>query len=162
MSLQKRGGDSEPDDDMDDIDIELDEIDETIEVDQLDDDNEDNEMEIDSDDDEDHQETAGDYISHDTNRIDEERVQTETMVLDDDRVTSNRLSRYEMVELINYRALQISKNPLCFVDITGMRDPVEMAIKELYQNKCPLMVKREVAPNMFELWNPNLMVKPQL
>lgn len=87
---------------------------------------------------------------------------TEIMVNDEDRTTSDVLSKYEIIELISIRATQISKGNRVFTDITGLRDPISMAKKEIYDNQCPLLVKRHIGNNMYEVWNPNEMSKPKI
>jgi DNA-directed RNA polymerase subunit K/omega len=87
---------------------------------------------------------------------------TQTIVKDEQRITSDVLSKYELVELINIRATQISKGNRVFTDITGLRDPVSMAKKEIYDNQCPLLVKRHLGNNLYEIWNPNEMPKPKI
>lgn len=148
------------------INEELDEVDDTVEVDQLEETNEDGDNEdyeyVDSDD-----EDVGD--SGNVNEYDQssdwmstDAIVVETIVPDDERVTSNIMTRYELCSLVSMRAQQISKNPTCFVDVTGLHDPSDMALREIYQNKCPFLLKRKVGHGVFELWNPNDMVKPQL
>lgn len=86
----------------------------------------------------------------------------ETIVPAEERVTSDRLSRYEAVELLSIRASAIERGAQCFVDTQGIRDRIEMAKKELYANRCPLLIKRKVGLGMVEIWDPNTMSKPLL
>ncbi len=86
----------------------------------------------------------------------------EYIVKEEDRITSDYLSKYEMIELINIRATQISKGDYPFTDVKNLRDPISMAKKEVYDNRCPLLVKRAIGNNKFEIWNPNLMFKPKI
>lgn len=86
----------------------------------------------------------------------------EIIVAMEDRITSDILSKYEIVELISIRATQISKGDKPFTDVESLRDPIAMAKKELYDNRCPLLVKRGVGNNMYEYWNPNYMSKPKI
>ena len=87
---------------------------------------------------------------------------TEIIVNDEDRITSDVLSKYELIELISIRATQISKGNRVFTDIAGLRDPISMAKKEIFDNQCPLLVKRHIGNNMYEVWNPNEMSKPKI
>lgn len=80
----------------------------------------------------------------------------------DDKITSNILTIYEMSELIGIRATQISQGSPVFVDINYISDPIEMAKKEILNNKCPLYVKRYIGLDRYELWNPNEMIKPKI
>ena len=80
----------------------------------------------------------------------------------DDKITSNILTIYEITELIGIRATQISKGAPVFTDIEYLNDPIEMAKKEIINNKCPLYVKRYIGLDKYELWDPNTMIKPKL
>lgn len=86
----------------------------------------------------------------------------ERVVPAEERITSDFLTRYEMVELLNARSVAIEKGCQCYVDTAGMTSAVDMAMKEILQNKCPLMVKRIVGDGLVELWSPNEMGKPAL
>jgi DNA-directed RNA polymerase subunit K/omega len=86
----------------------------------------------------------------------------ETVLPAEQRTTSNRLSRYEMVELLSLRASAIERGAQCFIDTDGMRNVVDMAKKEIYSNRCPLLVKRAVGLGLIEIWDPNTMEKPLL
>lgn len=97
-------------------------------------------------------------------------ITKERVIPDDERLTSDMLSRFEQTELITIRASQIEKynNHLLTDDeIKGLHDPVEIAEKELQLRKIPLMLKREVAENILpdgthevyvEYWCPNTMI----
>lgn len=84
------------------------------------------------------------------------------IIKNDNKITSNILTIYEMSELIGIRATQISQGSPVFVDINYISDPIEMAKKEIINNKCPLYVKRYIGLDRYELWNPNEMVKPKI
>jgi len=86
----------------------------------------------------------------------------EIIVKEEDRITSDVLSKYEIVELISIRSTQISKGDMPFTDVSGLRDPISMAKKEIYDNRCPLLVKRHIGNNMYEYWDPNNMSKPKI
>lgn len=78
------------------------------------------------------------------------------------RITSEKLSDYEIAELINIRATNISKGGRIFTDISGLTDPIEMAKKELIDRKCPLYIKRQLGYVddilYIEKWSPNEMI----
>ena len=84
------------------------------------------------------------------------------IVQSDDKITSNILTIYEMVELISIRGSQIANGSYVFTDITGITEPTEMAKKEIMDNKCPLYIKRHIGLDRYELWSPNLMSKPKI
>lgn len=78
------------------------------------------------------------------------------------RITSEKLSDYEIAEIINVRATNISKGGKIFTNIEGLYDPIEMAKKELLDRKCPLYIKRNIGfvDNILyiEKWSPNEMI----
>ena len=84
------------------------------------------------------------------------------IIKSDDKITSNILTIYEMTELIGIRATQISQGAPVFVDIEYISDPIEMAKKEIINNRCPLYVKRYIGLDRYELWDPNIMIKPKI
>lgn len=84
------------------------------------------------------------------------------IIKSDDKITSNILTIYEMTELIGIRATQISQGSPVFIDIDCISDPIEMAKKEILNNKCPLYVKRYIGLDKYELWDPNIMIKPKI
>jgi len=86
----------------------------------------------------------------------------EIIVKSENRITSSMLSIYEFTELISIRSSQISNGSYVFTDVNGYSDPIEMAKKELIDNKCPLYVKRGIGMNRYELWSPNVMSKPKM
>ena len=84
------------------------------------------------------------------------------IVRPENRMTSNVMTKYEMTEYIDIRAVQIAEYNNCMADITGLSDPVLMAKRELMQRKCPLMLRRAVGTRTvkgesvayYEDWNP--------
>lgn len=84
------------------------------------------------------------------------------IVQSDDKITSNILTIYELIELISIRGSQISNGSYVFTDITGLSEPTEMAKKEIMDNRCPLYIKRHIGLDRYELWSPNLMSKPKI
>jgi DNA-directed RNA polymerase subunit K/omega len=140
----------EGDDNEDEEEEEGDDIEEEEEIEEN--------IEDDEDDDDDIENTEDDVILDEGTSDD----LVEYIVKEEDRITSDCLSKYEMIELINIRATQISKGDYPFTDVKNLRDPISMAKKEIYDNKCPLLVKRGIGNNKFEVWNPNLMLKPKI
>jgi DNA-directed RNA polymerase subunit K/omega len=84
------------------------------------------------------------------------------IIKNDEKITSNILTIYEITELIGIRATQIANGAPIFTDIEYINDPIEMAKKEIINNKCPLYVKRYIGLDKYELWDPNIMIKPKL
>jgi DNA-directed RNA polymerase subunit K/omega len=160
----EEGDEEEADDEIDETSSIISEDDkEDVVDDDGDEDKEDN-VSINSDD----EDKEGDDGDIDEEEIDleedvyNEDTEFEYIVKEEDRITSDALSKYEMVELISIRATQISKGDVPFTDIENLRDPILMAKKELYDNRSPLMVKRHIGNNIYEYWNPNEMSKPKI
>lgn len=151
LSKRKKENDEDNEDDKDE--------DEEEEKEELEEDIEDKEVEI-----EDAESDEENNYDNDDVVLDEDTSDdlVEYIVKEEDRITSDYLSKYEMIELINIRATQISKGDYPFTDVKNLRDPISMAKKEIYDNKCPLLVKRGIGNNKFEIWNPNLMMKPKI
>jgi DNA-directed RNA polymerase I, II, and III subunit RPABC2 len=81
------------------------------------------------------------------------------------RITSDCLNYPEFVNLIGIRTTHISAGAVPYVNIDGMSDPREMALKEMMEGKCPFLLKRYITGTssstpkiVFELWNPNEMI----
>jgi hypothetical protein len=58
------------------------------------------------------------------------------------RITSNIIQESEIVEAIGIRASQIENGSQIFTDCSGYTDPIEMAKKEFYDRKSPLILER--------------------
>jgi DNA-directed RNA polymerase I, II, and III subunit RPABC2 len=80
-------------------------------------------------------------------------------VPDDKRTTTPYMTKYEKARVLGTRALQIrwveldqycrvqltshdSGNAPVLIDVEGMTDPLQIAIKELREKKIPLVVRR--------------------
>lgn len=152
----------------DKINIEIDNDDNDNDYIDDDDDNDDETYDIDdeniNDDDNDNETYNHTYIEDNINLNENENndMKYEIIVKSENRITSNILSIYEFIELISIRASQISNGSDVFTDINDISDPIEMAKKELIDNRCPLYVKRHIGLNKYELWSPNVMCKPKL
>ncbi len=129
--------------------------------DDLDDDNETYEDEIYDEEQDDEQDEENDtthsFIDHELDN--DSKIQY--IIKSDNKITSNILTIYEVTELIGIRATQISNGAPVFTDVSDINDPIEMAKLELKNNKCPLYVKRYLGLDKYELWDPNIMVKPK-
>ena len=79
----------------------------------------------------------------------------------DDRRTSELMTQTEMTAAICYRAGQIEKNAIVYTDVTGMKDPILMAEKELNDHRCPLIVRRFISDKLCEDWLIREMMIPQ-
>ncbi len=62
----------------------------------------------------------------------------------EERQTSNIMTLAETTMAIALRAQQISRHPTVFVDTAGLSDAKEIARRELYERRSPLVLRREV------------------
>jgi DNA-directed RNA polymerases I, II, and III subunit RPABC2 len=83
----------------------------------------------------------------------------ENIVHPQNRILSEYLSRYEYSKVIGIRAEQLTQGAIPYVDVKNMNDPIEMAKKELNENKCPLSIKRYIGLNKYEIWSVNEVIK---
>jgi len=164
-------------DDLDvDIDVDVEEADsDADEVDSDEVDSEEDSDEIDSDVDEidNTEETAAansrigefDFVYSET-MASEAPTQEIIIIKNEDRTTSHMLSKTEMTEAVSIRCAQIQKNPIVFVDIEGMDDPIAMAKKEINERKCPLVLRRFIGhynnSDYYEYWDINEMTRPYI
>ena len=124
-----------------------------------------NDYDVNEEDNEDVDENEKNYIEENINFNDNDLDNNSAfqfIVQSDDKITSNILTIYELVELISIRGSQIANGSYVFTDITGITEPTEMAKKEIMDNKCPLYIKRHIGLDRYELWSPNLMSKPKI
>lgn len=62
------------------------------------------------------------------------------------------MTKYEKAKILGIRALQISMNAPVLVELNGETDPLEIAAKELRENKIPLIVRRYLPDGCWEDW----------
>jgi len=92
------------------------------------------------------------YFQYD-NLIDEyEDLGQATRVPDEERITLNKLTKYEMVRILGIRAHQISVNAKTLVKNIEGKSPVEIAIYELKTKMTPFKVRRPLPNNTYEIW----------
>ncbi len=75
-----------------------------------------------------------------------------TQVPDDERITLNKLTKYEMVRVLGIRAQQISVGAKSLVKNIEGKSPVEIAIYELKNKMTPFKIKRPLPNNTYEIW----------
>lgn len=75
-----------------------------------------------------------------------------TQVPDDERITLNKLTKYEMVRILGIRAQQISVGAKSLVKNIEGKSPVEIAIYELKNKMTPFKIKRPLPNNTYEIW----------
>lgn len=69
-----------------------------------------------------------------------------------DRKTVPYLTKFEKTTVLGIRAQQISSGSPIMIDIGKLRDPLEMAKKELLEGKCPLIIRRTLPNGTYEDW----------
>lgn len=70
----------------------------------------------------------------------------------EERKTSQYMTKYERARVLGVRATQISANAPVLVDLEGETDPLAIALKELNQKKMPLVVRRYMPDGYYEDW----------
>lgn len=84
------------------------------------------------------------------------------------RRTSHIMTAFEYTEAIVIRASQIERRQNILTNVDGLDDAEKMAEKELYDGKCPLILRRKVGEKVensqlfeyYEYWDVNTMTKP--
>jgi DNA-directed RNA polymerase subunit K/omega len=94
-----------------------------------------------------------------------EDARTEVLVYrvpPEERVTSDRLQRIELAALLAERSRQIDNGGQVFCELRGYSDSQSLALQEIIDRKCPLVVSRtlQVTKNVHyvEEWSPNEML----
>jgi DNA-directed RNA polymerases I, II, and III subunit RPABC2 len=71
----------------------------------------------------------------------------------EERITPNRLTKYEKAKLLGIRANQIDRNAPIMIDIDGEISSLEIAKRELIEKKLPLIIERIHANGDYEHWS---------
>ena len=69
------------------------------------------------------------------------------VIPDHNKTTSNIISKYEFCEAIGVRATQIERGAPVFTDVAKITNPIEMAKKEFFDRKSPLILERVIIDN---------------
>lgn len=96
--------------------------------------------------------------------IDDEYVPPEIIVIvtehtnrvaDNERITYNKLTKYEKTRLISSRAEQLARGAQPLIEITGETDVISIAQKEVNERKIPFIIRRPLhdKDQKFEEWN---------
>jgi DNA-directed RNA polymerase subunit K/omega len=136
--------------DADDEEEEYEE-DEDVEDDEVEDEDEVEDDAIQPDiDDEDADDDDDMNIVDDNNDADVESMATR--VPDEDRITPNILTKYEMTRVLGIRTKQISEGAKPLISDACGKSPVHIAINELMTQKMPFIIKRSMPYPKYELW----------
>ena len=72
-------------------------------------------------------------------------------VTEEERTTTNFLTKYEKARVLGARALQISRNAPIMIPLEpGIWDPLEIAQRELEARKIPFIIRRYLPNNTYE------------
>lgn len=85
----------------------------------------------------------------------------ELAVPKEERITTPYMTKYERARVLGTRALQISMNAPVLVDLEGETDPLQIAMKELSQQKLPLIIRRYLPDGSYEDWGCDELILPQ-
>lgn len=66
------------------------------------------------------------------------------VVNENDRITSEIIQLPELVEAIGIRCSEIENGSPVFTEYTGLSDPIDIAKKEFYDRKSPLILQRQI------------------
>lgn len=69
-----------------------------------------------------------------------------------DRQTLPYLTKFEKTTVLGIRAQQISSGAPLMIQVGKLREPIEMAKKELLEGKCPLIIRRHLPNGTYEDW----------
>ncbi|KAH7840956.1 hypothetical protein Vadar_023820 [Vaccinium darrowii] len=84
--------------------------------------------------------------------IDEKHEQEQGEQAQKPKKTSKYMTKYERARILGTRALQISMNAPVMVELEGETDPLEIAIKELREQKIPFTIRRVLPDGSSEDW----------
>lgn len=93
--------------------------------------------------------SAGEEFSQEQHR---RKTSKELAIPKEKRTTTPYMTKYERARILGTRALQISMNAPVLVDLEGETDPLQIALKELSQNKIPLVIRRYLPDGSYEDW----------
>ncbi|TPX69322.1 DNA-directed RNA polymerase [Spizellomyces sp. 'palustris'] len=79
----------------------------------------------------------------------------------DQRLTTPYMTKYEKARILGTRALQISMSAPVMVDLNGESDPLAIAMKELREQRIPLMVRRYLPDGSWEDWSVEELILPE-
>lgn len=96
--------------------------------------------------------------------IDTRRI---VVVPPEERITSNMMTQAEVTRAIALRAEQMSRYPSAYTDVEGLTQAQDIARKELYDHRSPLVLRRAVGrtaagERIIEKWPVREMTYPPL
>lgn len=73
-------------------------------------------------------------------------------VPDNERMTSKKITKYELVRILGDRAKQISLNAKIMIKDITITNPIDIAIEELKAGVLPLKIRRHLPDGSYEEW----------
>lgn len=159
--------DNDIDEDVDVDDIEEVEVDEFDEDDEEDDDDDKDELIIDQENDVDECvideaiELADNYFDNNT-EIELPSEQESEYVSKENRISSNRLTKYEMVRILGERTKQLTMGAKPLVKNYQTLSYDKIAEEEFIKNMIPYKIKRPLPNSKFEIWTLDELFKDHL
>jgi len=126
----------------------------------------DDEYDEESEEEEDEEEEDKEVDDENVISIDEDKHIINKIIPDELRISSEVISLYEMTEAIGIRAAQIENGAQIFVDYSGLMNNRDIAKKEFFERKSPLIVRRLMHSDdknnihYYEYWKINEMTFP--
>jgi DNA-directed RNA polymerase subunit K/omega len=108
------------------------------------------------------------YDDDNDNDFDENENITETFtgylaqVPDDERISINRMTKYEYVRLLGTRTKQLAMGAKPMIKNVQGLPSKEIALLELKNNTTPLIIKRPLPNKKYELWKISELIKDHL
>lgn len=88
------------------------------------------------------------------------------IIPNDQRITSDILTKFEYARVLAIRATHISKGMTVFTDYKGLFKEKDIALKELNEGKCPLIINRVIKETPYEVyieqWKVREMILPNI
>jgi DNA-directed RNA polymerase subunit K/omega len=84
---------------------------------------------------------------------DEEDIVNMIRVPDNERITTKKLTKYERVRILGIRTKQIAMGAKVMLKYEGSdKTPEDLARLEIERKVCPILIKRTLPNNKYELW----------
>ena len=98
----------------------------------------------------------------DPNKYQNELHKEVMIVANNQRRTSDVITKFEFTEVTSNRAKQIENGGDIFTDVGNESDPIKMATMEIKMKCCPLSIKRYISGNIAEIWEVNELLIPYI
>lgn len=103
-----------------------------------------------------HKGVMEEYEDDNIDNISDDGTIKENQYVDEkDKITTNKLTKYERVNIIGTRAAQIARGAQTMIKNTSNMTAIEIAKLELEMKVCPILIKRKLSSGEIELWDVN-------